>query len=163
MRSRTLVLTVICATIGSVIASAILLVIGVELVVGNQDKTVNKESKEIKSTKFEKPINWKVTFYSDCSPQYEGFFEWGSLLQRAGRKYCCMQILASLWRETLWEILMVSLKLKVISFDRVYPSKAAASSTCLWLHYGNMPQKWTLSSSVMCIFRKTRANRLLVK
>ena len=27
----------------------------------------------------------------------------------------------------------------------------------------HMPQKWNLSSSVKCIFRKTRANRILVK
>ena len=27
----------------------------------------------------------------------------------------------------------------------------------------HMAQKWTLSSSVQCIFRKTRANRFLVK
>ena len=27
----------------------------------------------------------------------------------------------------------------------------------------HMPQKWTLSSSVKCIFRKTRTNRILVK
>ena len=27
----------------------------------------------------------------------------------------------------------------------------------------HMPQKWSLSSSVKCIFRKTRANRILVK
>ena len=26
-----------------------------------------------------------------------------------------------------------------------------------------MPQKWNLSSSVKCIFRKTRTNRILVK
>ena len=26
-----------------------------------------------------------------------------------------------------------------------------------------MPQKWNLSSSVKCIFRKTRENRILVK
>ena len=27
----------------------------------------------------------------------------------------------------------------------------------------HMPQKWILSSSVKCIFRKTRTNRILVK
>ena len=31
---------------------------------------------------------------------------------------------------------------------------------CITIH---MPQKWILSSSVKCIFRKTRTNRILVK
>ena len=73
MKSRTLIFTVICATIVSIIASVVLLVIGAELIVVNKDKTENKASIEIKSTKFEQPINSTVTFYSDCSPQYEGF------------------------------------------------------------------------------------------
>ena len=35
--------------------------------------------------------------------------------------------------------------------------------TSLWYITIHMPQKWSLSSSVMCIIRKTRTNRILVK
>ena len=75
MKSRTLIFTAICAIVVSVTASVILLVlvIGAEMVVVNKDKTINKESTEIKSTKVEQPIKSTVTFYCDCSTQYEGF------------------------------------------------------------------------------------------
>ena len=102
MKSRTLIFTVICAIIVSLIASVVLLVIGVELVVVNKDKTVNKASIEIKSTKFEQPLNSTVTFYSDCSPQHEGFcMNGGHCYNVPEKNYCCMQMFGSLWRETL--------------------------------------------------------------
>ena len=42
-------------------------------------------------------------------------------------------------------------------------SKVAPTIRKLFLFTMDMPQKWNLSSSVKCIFRETRANRILVK
>ena len=73
MKNHTIIFTVICAIIVSVIASVILLVMGAHLIAVNKDITVNMESIKLRSTKFEQPISSTVTFYYDCSPQYEGF------------------------------------------------------------------------------------------